>query len=67
MKIQLKVPSIACEGCAEAITKAITHQQPEAQVQVDVTRKMVTVETTASVAAIQKAIEDAGHTVEAAT
>ena len=63
MTITLKVPSIACEVCAETITKAITNQQPDTQVSVDVDNKTVTVETNASLTTIQQAIEAAGHTV----
>ncbi|MFM7279238.1 MAG: heavy-metal-associated domain-containing protein, partial [Microcystis aeruginosa] len=42
MTITLKVPSIACEGCANTITKAINNQQPAAQISVDVANKIVT-------------------------
>ncbi|NEP91158.1 MAG: heavy-metal-associated domain-containing protein [Okeania sp. SIO2C2] len=64
MAIQLKVPSIACGGCADTITKAIKTQESEADVQVDVEQKIVTVETKASEESIQQAIIAAGHTVE---
>ena len=64
MKITFKVPSIACEACADTITKAINNQQPDAQVSVDVENKTVTVETNALPTAIQQAIEAAGHTVK---
>ncbi|NES77113.1 MULTISPECIES: heavy-metal-associated domain-containing protein [Okeania] len=64
MAIQLKVPSIACGGCADTITKAIKAQESEADVQVDVEQKIVTVETKASEESIKQAIVDAGHTVE---
>ena len=56
MSIQLTVSSIACGGCAEAITNAIKNQIPDAQVTVDVSTKLVTVETTASEAEIKNAI-----------
>jgi copper chaperone len=65
MTITFKVPTIACEACANAITKAIQNQQPDTPVNVDVANKIVTVETTAPPALIQQAIEAAGHTVEA--
>ena len=65
MTITFKVPSIACEACANTITKAIQNQQPDTRVNVDVANKIVIVETTASKASIQQAIEAAGHTVEA--
>ncbi|NET43184.1 heavy-metal-associated domain-containing protein [Okeania sp. SIO2B3] len=64
MTIQLKVPSIACGGCADTITKAIKTQESEADVQVDVEQKIVTVETKASEESIKQAIVAAGHTVE---
>ena len=63
MSIQLTVSSIACGGCAEAITNAIKNQIPDAQVSVDVPAKLVTVETTASEAEIKNAIAEAGHEV----
>ncbi len=64
MTIQLKVPSIVCEGCAETITKEIKTHQPEAKVEVDIQTKMVTVETEASQESIEQMIVDVGHTVE---
>lgn len=64
MAIQLKVPSIACGGCADTITKAIKAQESEADVQVDVEQKIVTVETKASEESIKQAIVASGHTVE---
>ena len=67
MKMQFKVPSIACEVCGQTITKAIVNEQPEAKVEVNVETKTVAVATEASAAAIQKIIEAAGHTVESLT
>jgi len=61
--ISLKVPSIACDVCAQTITKAIKNSEPEAKVSVDVAEKVVSVETEASVETIKKAITEAGHTV----
>ena len=63
MSIQLTVSSIACGGCAEAVTNAIKNQIPDAQVSVDVSTKVVTIETTASEAEIKNAITQAGHEV----
>ena len=63
MTIQIKVPSIACEGCADAITTALKSDRPDAMVTVDVDRKIVTVNTAASEAAVKQAIAAAGHTV----
>ncbi len=64
MTITLKVPSIACGGCADTITKAIEVHEPEAKVSVDVDSKMVTVDTDASTETIKEIITASGHTVE---
>ena len=64
MSIKINVPSIACEVCAKTITQAIQSQQPEAMVEVDVSNKIVTVETEASVESIKQMIVAAGHTPE---
>ncbi len=64
MTINLKVPSIACEACANTITKAINNAQPSAQVSVDVANKIVTVDADSSEENIKQIIEEAGHTVE---
>lgn len=64
MSITLKVPSIACQVCATTITKAIQNSEPDAQVTVDVSNKVVTVETQASEAKIKEIIVNAGHQPE---
>ncbi|MFE1748183.1 heavy-metal-associated domain-containing protein [Coleofasciculus sp. H7-2] len=64
MALQLKVPSIACNGCAETITDTIHTMEPDAKVDVDVQAKTVTVEAQASEETIKQAIVAAGHTIE---
>jgi len=64
MAIQLKVPSIVCDGCATTITEAIKTHEPEADVKVDVPKKMVSVETSASEESLKQIIQAVGHTVE---
>jgi len=61
MAIVLNVPSIKCEGCAEAITNEIKNNDPNAQVSVDVENKTVQVETTAEERSIKDMISTAGH------
>lgn len=63
MPIQLTVPTIACEACAEAVTKAIQSQDGAAQVAVDVPTKVVTISSQLSEAALKQSIEAAGHEV----
>jgi copper chaperone len=62
--IKLKVPSIACEACAKTITQAIKTHESDAEVKVDVDRKIVSVKTDASEESIKQMIEAVGHTVE---
>jgi copper chaperone len=63
MNIELKVPSIACQVCAETITKAIKNSEPNAQINVNIDTKIVTVETNASESKIKQIIIEAGHTL----
>jgi len=63
MTIQLTVPTIACDACAEAITKAIHHQDGTATVSVDLPTKVVTVSSQLSEADVKQSIEAAGHEV----
>lgn len=64
MSIQLKVPSIVCEGCADTITKAIAALDADAKVKVDLSAKTAEIETQRSEAEIKDAIAAVGHTVE---
>lgn len=64
MTVELKVPSIVCEGCVETITKELKKNLPEAQVKVDMETKIVSVDTKASEAALKEIITATGHTVE---
>ena len=59
--IALNVPTIKCEGCAEAITNEIKTHDPKAQVNVDVENKIVNVETSATETAVKEMITSAGH------
>ncbi|NES23393.1 MAG: heavy-metal-associated domain-containing protein [Symploca sp. SIO3E6] len=62
--ITFKVPSIACDGCAKTIKEGILSHKPEAKVEVDVTTKVVSIDTEASEEAIKQMITSVGHTVE---
>ncbi|MFW6358949.1 MAG: heavy-metal-associated domain-containing protein [Chroococcales cyanobacterium] len=63
MAIELKVPSIVCQGCADTITKEIHTHEPNATVNVDVEAKTVSVETEASEESIKQMITAVGHEV----
>lgn len=58
---QLSVPDMMCDGCAGAITEALTQADSAAQVEVDLQRKQVSVESTLSKRALRKAIKKAGY------
>ena len=64
MSVQLKVPSIVCEGCAETITKTLKNLDPEAKVEVDLSAKTVIIEGNTREDLIKQAITDIGHKVE---
>jgi copper chaperone len=62
--INLKVPSIVCDGCAKAITEEILTHESGAKVDVDLKAKTVSVDTGASEESIKQMITALGHTVE---
>ena len=64
MTLHFKVPTIACEGCADSITKAIETADGNAKVSVDVGSKTVDVETQMSAASVKQLIQSIDHTVE---
>ena len=62
--IELKVPSMVCESCADTVTKAIKTHEPDATVNIDLDSKKVTVDAQASAESIKTIITTAGHEVE---
>lgn len=64
MSLKLKVTDIACDACAEKITESIHTMEPDAQVDVDVKSKTVTVESAASEESIKQVIVAAGYNIE---
>ena len=61
MKLELKVPKLACAACTNTITKAVQKIDPLARVQADTKTKQITVETELSESAIKAAIAAAGY------
>ena len=62
--LELKVPSMVCDGCVEKITEVIKTHEPNAKVDIDLGSKKVSVDTEASEESIKQVIVAAGHTVE---
>ncbi|WP_017715319.1 heavy-metal-associated domain-containing protein [Kamptonema formosum] len=64
MALELKVPSMVCQGCVDTVTKAIKTVDSDAGVNVDLDQKTVSVESQVSEESIKQAIVATGHTVE---
>jgi copper chaperone len=62
--VQLHVPKMSCGGCAAAVRMAVKGLDAEAEVDIDLTTKLVRVESTADVALIVAALAWAGHPAE---
>jgi len=60
--LAFEVNDMTCGHCASSITKAVKAVDPNADVQVDLSRHVVSVATAAETVAIQKAISEAGYT-----
>jgi copper chaperone len=63
MKLQIKVPNMACSACGETITQAVKAIALDATVQADPKTKLVSIDAIASESAITEAIASAGYTV----
>ena len=63
MTVQLKVPDMACSACAETITKAIEALDATAQVEADLSTKIVKVNSPQPSSAIKQAIVAAGYSI----
>jgi copper chaperone len=59
--IEFDIPALSCGHCARAVTEAVHGVDPKAQVQVDLTRKRVQVDSTAPRASLTAALADAGY------
>ena len=57
---QYRVNGMTCQGCVNAVTKAIKAAAPAAAVKVDLAAKTVTVEGPVAAATVQAAVKDAG-------
>lgn len=59
--MNLKIENMTCGGCAKSVTKAILSVDPAAKVETNPETRMVRVETTASLAALQQVLDEAGY------
>jgi copper chaperone len=59
--MELRIENMSCGGCARSVTKAIQSVDPNAEIETNPAARTVKVETTATSAAVQKVLEDAGY------
>ncbi|BAY41332.1 heavy metal transport/detoxification protein (plasmid) [Nostoc sp. NIES-2111] len=64
MSIKLTVPNIKGDDCAQKITESIKTMESDAQVDVDINAKTVTVESQASEETIKQIVQSAGYAIE---
>jgi len=63
---KLQVENMSCGHCVGSVTKAVQGIDPQAQVQIDLASKRVTVESASALDAISAAIVEAGYPVTSA-
>ncbi|HYE00427.1 MAG TPA: heavy metal-associated domain-containing protein [Alphaproteobacteria bacterium] len=61
MSTMYRVGGMTCDGCANAVARAVMSRVPAARVLVDLKAATVAVEGDASEAQVRDAIEDAGY------
>lgn len=59
--IEFHIPAISCGHCVRAVNEAIHEVDPAAQVEVDLARKRVQVESTSSREALVHSLKEAGY------
>jgi len=59
--MELRIESMTCGGCAKSVTKAIQSVDPNAKIETNPAARTVKVETTATSAALQRVLEEAGY------
>jgi len=59
--LEFNIPAMSCGHCVKAVTEAVHEVDPKAQVQVDLARKRVQVQTEAARAPVAAALTEAGY------
>ncbi|KAB2707052.1 heavy-metal-associated domain-containing protein [Brucella intermedia] len=65
--MELRIEDMTCGGCAKSVTQAIQSIDPNAKVATNPEARTVVVETTATLAALQLVLEEAGYPATAKT
>ncbi|MGF7000553.1 heavy-metal-associated domain-containing protein [Paraburkholderia sp. GAS32] len=58
--MEFEVKDMSCGGCANSITRAVANVDPTAKLDIDVTSKIVKIDSALPVQRLVAAIEDAG-------
>ncbi|WP_018184830.1 heavy-metal-associated domain-containing protein [Kaistia granuli] len=59
--MELRIENMTCGGCAKTVTRAIQSVDPDAGIETNPAARLVRVETTATSAALQRALAEAGY------
>ena len=59
--MDLRIENMTCGGCAKSVTRAIQSVDPHARIETNPAARTVKVETTASSAAVQQVLAEAGY------
>jgi copper chaperone len=61
--MEFKVSGMTCQGCINAVNRAIQSQDADAMIKVDLSTQMITVDSTLNRQALSQIILDAGFSV----
>ncbi|MDR6491129.1 copper chaperone [Paraburkholderia terricola] len=59
-KMEFQVKDMSCGGCANSITRAVTHADPAAKLEIDVAAKVVKIDSALPPERLLAVIEEAG-------
>ncbi|OCP19222.1 MULTISPECIES: heavy-metal-associated domain-containing protein [unclassified Ensifer] len=59
--MELRIENMTCGGCAKSVTRAIQSVDPNAKIETNPAARTVKVETTATSAALQRVLGEAGY------
>lgn len=62
--VQFHIPKMSCSGCATSVTQAVKAIDANADVDVDLTTKLVSVKSNSAPASLVAALSDAGYPAE---
>ena len=61
MQLQIQVPSLMCEGCVTNVSQAILQKDENAQIEVDLANKTMSITTNLTEDLVRSAISEVGH------